>query len=202
MTTDRRRTRTAGGSDRHGAARSGRPRLALRKKSRGCQPWQPCRVASGAALRRSRGRGDASGLGAVGPRGWPTPAPGRLIQRRAALRLFTSVGDWCNGSTTDSGSVSPGSNPGSPVVEGIGGSGPRPAGPQPSGTARQVGFGDPAQGQSSWQADGTGALVPRRSCGWQTVGRAASAYVFPPHVPTPGPPSCSADAACRLKPVV
>ena len=41
--------------------------------------------------------------------------PSRLQSRAVRLLWATHLGDWCNGSTTDSGSVCPSSNLGSPV---------------------------------------------------------------------------------------
>ena len=86
----------------------------LRRTAKSCSPhrrlvrWsdEPA-IAAARHCRRNPRRTRANAR-----RSLPTPSPLHSFQR-------SSFGRWCNGSTTDFGSVCPGSNPGRPVSHGI-----------------------------------------------------------------------------------
>ena len=86
-----------------------------------------------------------------------------------------TIGEWCNGSTTDSGSVSPGSNPGSPVIGA--------AGRATASEWSETFSAEFARKGLRKRAAAVKVIADTNQTGYQTSGRTASEHVFPPARP-------------------
>src|SRR5579871_6087280 len=92
-------------------------RAKRRKDARACPPRLP-RMESSIGVFPMLATAEPSGYkGAIPERNdLPPGAPEIAVKSASALILLrNSIGEWCNGSTTDSDSVCLGSNPGSPA---------------------------------------------------------------------------------------